>query len=83
MAAAPTSGRAFAALLAADETAFDSVYAATFARLDELWLARGASYMQFNAVLSDVRTRLVAALSRRPASIAELRRSFGVSDEWW
>eukprot|EP00882_Tetradesmus_deserticola_P010077 GHRQ01010647.1.p1 GENE.GHRQ01010647.1~~GHRQ01010647.1.p1 ORF type:complete len:282 (+),score=135.86 GHRQ01010647.1:467-1312(+) len=63
------AGRAFCALLAESDAAFEEVYCIAFALLDRVWLARKASYMQFNAVLKEVRGQLEVALQARPKSI--------------
>jgi hypothetical protein len=68
------AGRAFCTLLAESDTAFEEVYCAAFALLDRVWLVRGASYMQFNAVLKEVRGLLEAALQARPKSMQQLRQ---------
>uniref|UniRef100_A0A383WJC3 ELMO domain-containing protein n=1 Tax=Tetradesmus obliquus TaxID=3088 RepID=A0A383WJC3_TETOB len=68
------AGRAFCALLAESDTAFEEVYCAAFALLDRVWLARKASYMQFNAVLKEVRAQLEAALQARPRNIQQLQQ---------
>jgi engulfment and cell motility protein 2 len=67
------AGRAFCELLRDSEVAFEEVYCASFALLDRVWLARGASYMEFNAVMAEVKGHLDRALRRRPKSLAELR----------
>ncbi|KAF8071076.1 elmoA [Scenedesmus sp. PABB004] len=72
------AGRAFCALLCESDAAFEEVYCAAFAALDAAWLAAGASYMQFNAVLRDVRAALTDALLARPRSLEALRASLGV-----
>lgn len=74
MYACALAGRAFCALLAESDTAFEEVYCAAFALLDRVWLARKASYMQFNAVLKEVRAQLEAALQARPRSIQQLQQ---------
>jgi hypothetical protein len=65
-------GRAFCALLQDSDAAFEELYCAAFALLDELWLAQGASYMEFNQVMGAVKQRVDAALRARPKSVAAL-----------
>lgn len=50
LAGKPTSlaGLRFLDLLSEDEMAFDNLYCVAFQMLDAQWLAKRASYMQFN-----------------------------------
>lgn len=73
------AGRAFCELLRDSEAAFEELYCATFALLDRVWLARGASYMEFNAVMAEVKGHLDRALRRRPKSLAELQEHLASS----
>ena len=50
------------------------VYCMTFELLDHEWLDMRASYMDFPAVLSRVRSRLEAALTAHPLSLQALRQ---------
>ncbi|KAL2934070.1 ELMO domain-containing protein A [Bienertia sinuspersici] len=56
----PTSkaGVRFLELLAEDEMAFDNLYCVAFQMMDAQWLAKRASYMEFNDVLKSTRTQL-------------------------
>ncbi|XP_048500572.1 uncharacterized protein LOC104893753 isoform X2 [Beta vulgaris subsp. vulgaris] len=56
----PTSRAAvrFLDLLADDEMAFDNLYCVAFQMMDAQWLAKGASYMEFNDVLKSTRAQL-------------------------
>ncbi|KAG1338251.1 ELMO domain-containing protein A [Cocos nucifera] len=56
----PTSraGARFLELLGEDEMAFDNLYCVAFQMLDAQWLARRATYMEFNEVLKSTRTQL-------------------------
>ncbi|KNA24446.1 hypothetical protein SOVF_015730 [Spinacia oleracea] len=56
----PTSraGARFLELLAQDEMAFDNLYCIAFLMMDAQWLAKRASYMEFNDVLKSTRTQL-------------------------
>ncbi|KAI8474779.1 MAG: engulfment and motility protein [Monoraphidium minutum] len=78
--AASAAGRGFLGLLASEEAAFEVVYAAAFELLDRVWLERKATYMEFNAVLKDVRGRVEGALAARPRDGAALRRALGLAD---
>ncbi|KAF3789622.1 ELMO domain-containing protein A [Nymphaea thermarum] len=53
----------FARLLAEDEMAFDNLFCVAFMMLDAQWLAKRASYMEFNEVLKSTRTQLERELS--------------------
>ncbi|KAK4759030.1 hypothetical protein SAY87_020331 [Trapa incisa] len=52
------AGVRFLELLKNDEMAFDNLYCIAFQMMDAQWLARRASYMDFNAVLKSTRTQL-------------------------
>lgn len=52
------AGVRFLELLAEDEMAFDNLYCVAFRLMDAQWLARRASYMEFNDVLKSTRTQL-------------------------
>lgn len=67
------AGRAFCELLHESDTAFEEVYCIAFTLLDKEWLEQRASYMQFNAVLKEVRAKVDAALQARPKSIQQFR----------
>lgn len=51
-------GARFLELLGEDEMAFDNLYCVAFQMLDAQWLARQATYMEFNEVLESTRTLL-------------------------
>lgn len=50
-------------ILATDENAFDMLYCVAFQMLDAQWLARKASYMEFNVVLQATRIQLERELA--------------------
>jgi len=52
------AGVHFVQLLEDDEAAFDNLFCVAFQVLDAQWLARRASYMQFNEVLKSTRVQL-------------------------
>lgn len=54
LAGMPTTkaGLRFLELLAEDESAFDNLYCVAFCLMDAQWLAKRASYMEFNVILS-------------------------------
>ena len=54
-------------------TRHPQMYCMAFELLDREWLAMGASYMDFPAVMKRVEHALERALSARPATLAELR----------
>lgn len=56
----PTSmaGIRFLEILGEDESAFDNLYCVAFRLMDAQWLAKRASYMEFNDVLKSTRTQL-------------------------
>ncbi|XP_051138722.1 uncharacterized protein LOC127256648 [Andrographis paniculata] len=58
------AGKCFLKLLSEDETAFDRLFCVAFTTLDMLWLARRASYMEFNEVLKSTRLQLEHELAQ-------------------
>lgn len=65
---APPPSRPLAALLAADPLAFERLFAAAFALLDRLFVARRASYIDFNTVMEATLARVKEALSESQLS---------------
>lgn len=61
-------GIRFLELLGEDERAFDSLFCVAFMMMDAQWLARRASYMEFNEVLKSARTQLERELSLEDVS---------------
>ncbi|KAK7290710.1 hypothetical protein RIF29_05315 [Crotalaria pallida] len=57
------SGIRFLELLEEDELAFDNLYCIAFQIMDAQWLARRATYMEFNDVLKSTRTQLERELA--------------------
>ncbi|KAK8713071.1 hypothetical protein V6N13_148298 [Hibiscus sabdariffa] len=57
------AGRLFLELLVEDEMAFDNLYCVAFQMLDAQWLAKQATYMEFNEILKSTRTQLEHELS--------------------
>ncbi|CAK7341677.1 unnamed protein product [Dovyalis caffra] len=57
------AGVRFLELLAEDDMAFDNLYCIAFQMMDAQWLAKRASYMEFNDVLKSTRTQLERELS--------------------
>ncbi|KAI4386614.1 hypothetical protein MLD38_004532 [Melastoma candidum] len=57
------AGVKFLELLGGDDTAFDNLYCVAFRMMDAQWLAKRASYMEFNDVLKSTRTQLERELS--------------------
>ncbi|PSC74667.1 ELMO domain-containing C-like [Micractinium conductrix] len=54
---------------------FEELFELTFRLLDQVWLERKAGYMQFPAVMSEVRERVERALaSGRAASVADMEQ---------
>lgn len=53
----------FLELLGEDEMAFDNLYCVAFQMMDVQWLAKRASYMEFNDVLKSTRTQLERELA--------------------
>eukprot|EP00878_Enallax_costatus_P022372 GHUV01023730.1.p1 GENE.GHUV01023730.1~~GHUV01023730.1.p1 ORF type:complete len:100 (+),score=33.33 GHUV01023730.1:332-631(+) len=72
------AGRAFCQLLTESDVAFEEVYCVMFALLDHVWVQRKASYMEFGAVLKQVRDKLDAALQSKPQSIRQLKQHLGL-----
>ncbi|XP_019084768.1 PREDICTED: uncharacterized protein LOC104706575 [Camelina sativa] len=52
------AGIRFMAFLEEDEMAFDNLYCIAFQMMDAQWLAKRASYMEFNDVLKSTRAQL-------------------------
>ncbi|KAM7272226.1 hypothetical protein ACFE04_026889 [Oxalis oulophora] len=57
------AAKRFLELLNEDEMAFDNLYCVAFKMMDAQWLAKQASYMQFNEVLKSTRTQLERELA--------------------
>ncbi|XP_012070343.1 ELMO domain-containing protein A isoform X2 [Jatropha curcas] len=57
------AGIRFLEFLAEDEMAFDNLYCVAFQMMDAQWLAKRASYMQFNDVLKSTRMQLERELA--------------------
>ncbi|KAJ9179843.1 hypothetical protein P3X46_008159 [Hevea brasiliensis] len=57
------AGIKFVELLAGDEMAFDNLYCVAFQMMDAQWLAKRASYMEFNDVLKSTRMQLERELA--------------------
>ncbi|GFZ09374.1 ELMO/CED-12 family protein [Actinidia rufa] len=57
------AGIRFLELLSEDEMAFDNLYCVAFQMMDAQWLAKRASYMEFNDVLKSTRTQLERELA--------------------
>lgn len=57
------AGVCFVQLLEDDEMAFDNLFCVAFRMLDAQWLARRASYMEFNEVLKSTRVQLEQELT--------------------
>ncbi|WCJ27664.1 ELMO/CED-12 family protein [Euphorbia peplus] len=57
------AGIKFLELLAEDDMAFDNLYCVAFQMMDAQWLAKRASYMQFNEVLNSTRNQLERELA--------------------
>ncbi|XP_044481747.1 ELMO domain-containing protein A [Mangifera indica] len=62
------AGIRFLELLKEDEMAFDSLYCVAFQMMDAQWLAKRASYMEFNDVLKSTRTQLERELALEDVS---------------
>ncbi|KAJ3681017.1 hypothetical protein LUZ60_015506 [Juncus effusus] len=62
------AGAKFVELLEGNEMAFDELYCVTFQMLDSEWLAKRATYMQFNEVLKSTRVRLEKELTMKRIS---------------
>ncbi|EPS67405.1 hypothetical protein M569_07369, partial [Genlisea aurea] len=52
------AGKRFLEFLSEDEMAFDNLFCVAFKLLDAQWLARRASYMEFNDILKSTRSQL-------------------------
>ncbi|KAK6942101.1 ELMO domain [Dillenia turbinata] len=61
-------GRRFLELLGEDEMAFDILYCVAFRMMDAQWLAKRASYMDFNDVLKSTRSQLERELALEDVS---------------
>jgi len=72
------AGRGFVGLLGAHSAAFEEVYCAAYDALDRAWVERGATYMEFNSVLKEVKERVGRALGGRPGSVDALRAALGL-----
>ncbi|KAH7571614.1 hypothetical protein JRO89_XS04G0101200 [Xanthoceras sorbifolium] len=57
------AGIRFLQLLEEDEMAFDNLYCVAFQMMDAQWLAKRATYMEFNDVLKSTRTQLERELA--------------------
>ncbi|KAK9901778.1 hypothetical protein M0R45_001977 [Rubus argutus] len=68
--AKPTSlaGIRFLELLQEDEMAFDNLYCVAFQMMDAQWLAKRASYMEFNEVMKSTTTQLERELALEDVS---------------
>ncbi|PKI58920.1 hypothetical protein CRG98_020666 [Punica granatum] len=62
------AGVRFLELLKDDEMAFDHLYCVAFRMMDAQWLAKRASYMDFNDVLKSTREQLERELSLEDVS---------------
>ncbi|XP_076925165.1 uncharacterized protein LOC143587888 [Bidens hawaiensis] len=62
------SGVRFLQFLSNDESAFDELYCVAFKLMDAHWLARRASYMEFNEVIKSTRTQLERELAIEDAT---------------
>lgn len=78
---ATAAGRGFLGLVSVHSSAFEEVYCAAFDVLDRVWLERGATYMEFNQVLKEVRERVRKALAAQPADVEALRVALGLPRE--
>ncbi|KAL6595422.1 hypothetical protein ACP70R_047762 [Stipagrostis hirtigluma subsp. patula] len=70
------AGIHFVQLLEDDDTAFDNLFCVAFQILDAQWLARRASYMEFNEVLKSTRVQLEQELTIRSIYSIEDMPSF-------
>ncbi|KAJ4721381.1 ELMO domain-containing protein A [Melia azedarach] len=66
-----SAGIRFLELLKDDEMAFDNLYCVAFPMMDAQWLAKRASYMEFNDVLKSTRTQLERELALEDVSSVE------------
>jgi hypothetical protein len=65
------AGKQFLKILAEDEMAFDMLYCVAFEMLDAQWLAKRASYMEFNEVLKATQVQLERELSLEDVSCVQ------------
>ncbi|XP_058208070.1 uncharacterized protein LOC131321071 [Rhododendron vialii] len=65
------AGVRFLELLIEDEMAFDNLYCVAFQMMDAQWLAKRASYMEFNDVLKSTRTQLERELALENVSFVK------------
>ncbi|XP_034225327.1 ELMO domain-containing protein A isoform X4 [Prunus dulcis] len=65
---ASLAGIRFLELLQEDEMAFDNLYCVAFQMMDAQWLAKRASYMEFNDVLKSTRSQLERELALEDVS---------------
>lgn len=70
------AGVRFVQLLEDDDAAFDNLFCVAFQMLDSQWLARRASYMEFNEVLKSTRVQLEQELTLRGISSVQNMPSF-------
>ncbi|KAL6642186.1 hypothetical protein ACP70R_020367 [Stipagrostis hirtigluma subsp. patula] len=70
------AGVHFVQLLEDDDTAFENLFCVAFQMLDAQWLARRASYMEFNEVLKSTRVQLEQELTSGGISSVENMPSF-------
>lgn len=70
---ATPAGRAFTHYLAESDHAFEVLYCIVFELLDKVWLEMRASYMEFGAVMQQVKKHTDTVLRQKPATMDELR----------
>ncbi|XP_006437292.2 uncharacterized protein LOC18044330 [Citrus clementina] len=66
-----SAGIRFLELLEKDEMAFDNLYCVAFQMMDAQWLAKRASYMEFNDVLKSTRAQLERELKLEDISCVQ------------
>ncbi|KAL6906034.1 hypothetical protein ACP4OV_003635 [Aristida adscensionis] len=66
------AGAHFVQLLEDDDTAFENLFCVAFQMLDAQWLARRASYMEFNAILKSTRVQLEQELTGGISSVQNM-----------
>ncbi|XP_052295654.1 uncharacterized protein LOC102630365 isoform X5 [Citrus sinensis] len=66
-----SAGIRFLELLEKDEMAFDNLYCVAFRMMDAQWLAKRASYMEFNDVLKSTRAQLERELKLEDVSCVQ------------
>ncbi|KAK9188146.1 hypothetical protein WN944_019545 [Citrus x changshan-huyou] len=66
-----SAGIRFLELLEKDEMAFDNLYCVAFQMMDAQWLAKRASYMEFNDVLKSTRAQLERELKLEDVSCVQ------------